>query len=486
MLRPQTSARLASVAVILSMALFASGQSHPASPSVVIPGDGNPSTKLATQASSTSGTSSAAAPPTWAKTYGGDGNYVPLAVTAGHDGTYVVVGATSALTGLWADAWAMDISAAGDILWQKSYPIPDVYSADFRSVVPTPDGGYLVVGSINCFAGASSVWALKIDASGNIVWQKTYHTGLVNCGFSVHDSLDGGYFIAAYSDGHAWVLKIDADGNIIWQKRYSGNNTDYALSVMTTADGGLVVMGETASFGAGAFDIWVLRLDAIGNLIWQKTYGGSGDDFPHGLVATSDGGYLIAATTYSFGTGDDDAYLVRLDKSGDLIWQKTYGGPGNDEVFAMVAAGDGGFVFTGSTQSTVPPSTTFPIHGIWLTKVDSSGSIVWQKSYVGMTGRGLITTTDGGFLLVGGTQGAGPLGITVLKTDANGEIPLNACAVGGSSTVSQMGIGTTASTSATVTDTTAMPITSTATIRPTAAQATLMRACRQSFPFVQR
>lgn len=377
--RPST---VVSVVFVVSAVLFLQFQSRSTSPPPVMSDNVLQSQLTAAHQAMPSAETPVIPAQTWARRYGGDANHIALAVTEGHDGTYLVVGVRTAPASLITDAWVMDISGSGDIVWQKNYSLPNSSSADFRSVAPTPDGGYLVVGLINCSASDASARALKIDQWGDIVWQKIYRTGLQGCTWTVHASNDGGYLVAANSGGDAWVLKLDEDGNIIRQKRFGGNNTNYALSVVATTDGGWTMMGETASFGAGAFDIWALHADSAGNAVWQKTYGGSGDDFPHSMLTTGDQGYIIAANTVSFGAGAEDAFLIRLDQTGNTVWQKTIGSAGNDEVWAMVAASDGGFVFTGSTQSTIPPLSAWPPHGIWVTKVDDGGSIIWQKSYL--------------------------------------------------------------------------------------------------------
>ncbi len=124
-------------------------------------------------------------------------------------------------------------------------------------------------------------------------------------------------------DSDAWVIKLDANGNVQWQKTYGGKGDDYAYSIQQTSDGGYIVAGKTLSFGTGDSDAWVIKLDAKGNVQWQKTYGGEYDDFVHSIQQTSDGGYIVAGYTLSFGAGND-AWVIKLDAKGNVQWHKTY------------------------------------------------------------------------------------------------------------------------------------------------------------------
>jgi len=179
-----------------------------------------------------------------------------------------------------------------------------------------------------------SIFLLTGIASASY-WAKAYGGNSWDSAFSVHSvrqTSDGGFIVAGYTDSFGagssdfWVLKLDADGNVSWQKTYGGSSYDHAESIQQTADGGYIVAGRTNSFGAGNYDLLVLKLDASGNVLWQKTYGGEQMDGAFSVQQTSDGGYIIGGMTESFNVESGDAWVLKLDGNGNVQWQKTYGG----------------------------------------------------------------------------------------------------------------------------------------------------------------
>jgi hypothetical protein len=166
------------------------------------------------------------------------------------------------------------------------------------------------------------IFLIKTDANGNIIWAKTY--GGINWdeAYSVQQTSDGGYIVAGYTEsfgagGDILLIKTDANGNIIWAKTYGGINWDEAHSVQQTSDGGYIVVGYTYSFGAGS-NIFLIKTDANGNIIWAKTYRGISGDEAYSVQQTSDGGYIVAGRTYSFGAGTWDAFLIKTDADGNI------------------------------------------------------------------------------------------------------------------------------------------------------------------------
>ncbi|MHA2615669.1 MAG: InlB B-repeat-containing protein [bacterium JZ-2024 1] len=312
-------------------------------------------------------------------------------------------------------------------VWARTYGGAYWDTAEF--IQQTSDGGYIVAGDTNTFsAGDDEIWVLKLDANGNILWQKTYGTARLDEVESIQQTSDGGYIVAGRTFSFAaglddiWVLKLDANGNVLWQKTYGGTDSDGASSIQQTSDGGYIVAGVTKSFGGGSWNIWVLKLDANGNVLWQKTYGGPYNDWAYSLQQTSDGGYIVAGSTYSFGAGSDDIWVLKLDADGNVLWQKTYGGADGDGAYSIQQPSDGGYIVAGSTYSFGAGSDD-----IWVLKQDADGNVLWQKTYGG-TGSdrasSIQQTSDGGYIVAGSTYsfGAGFGDIWVLKLDANGNI----------------------------------------------------------------
>jgi hypothetical protein len=201
-----------------------------------------------------------------------------------------------------------------------------------------------------------------------------------------HKTSDGGYIVAGqfWTPGanqyDFWVLKLKKDGSIDWQKTYGGGDWDIAFATQQTSDGGFIVTGSTRSFGAGDYDVWVIKLSAQGDIVWQKTYGGRGGDYPGDIEQTKDGGYIVAGTTSSFGEGSYDLWVLKLDENGTVVWDKTYGGKDEENKYfrhiPIKQTSDGGFIVVGSTKSFGAGDDD-----LWVLRLDPNGSIEWQKTY---------------------------------------------------------------------------------------------------------
>jgi len=204
-----------------------------------------------------------------------------------------------------------------------------------------------------------------------------------------------------------------------WNKTYGGTKDDYAWALVQTNDGGYALTGSTNSYS----DSWLVKTDANGDIHWNKTYGGTGDDETYALVQTSDGGYALAGLTTSFGVGNMVPWLVKTDATGSMQWNKTYGGTSNDAAYSVVQTSDGGYALAGLTRSFGAGSTDF-----WLVKTDAAGSMQWNKTYGG-TGddeaNALVQTGDGGYALAGYTDsfGAGSRDFWLVKIGPEGLVP---------------------------------------------------------------
>ena len=196
---------------------------------------------------------------------------------------------------------------------------------EVSSVQQTSDGGYILAGYTSSFgAGSYDIFFIKADENGNIVWAKTYGGTGGDFSYSVQQTSDGGYIVAGGTNSFGaggldvFLIKTDADGNIIWAKTYRRTGDEWARSVHQTSDGGYILAGATNSFGAGSYDILLIKTDANGNIIWAKTYGGTGNDWAYSLQQISDVGYILAGLTNSFGAGDYDIFLINADANGEI------------------------------------------------------------------------------------------------------------------------------------------------------------------------
>jgi len=252
------------------------------------------------------------------------------------------------------------------------------------SIIQTKDGGYVVAGwTWNFGHGKDDAWVIKLDKNGNKIWDKTFGGKLYDDAYSIVQTKDGGYVVAGktYSFGHGksdvWVIKLDKNGNKIWDKTFGGKLYDEAYSIVQTKDGGYVVAGWTRNFGHGKADAWIIKLDKNGNKIWDKTFGGKLDDGAYSIVQTKDGGYVVAGRTWSFGHGKMDAWIIKLDKDGNKIWDKTFGGKLNDAPWAITQTKSGGYAIAGATESFGNGSKGKC--DMWIIKLDKRLIEKWNK-----------------------------------------------------------------------------------------------------------
>ena len=231
---------------------------------------------------------------------------------------------------------------------------------------------------------------------------------------SVQQTSDGGFIIVA-SPGNGgsdvYLIKTDASGNEQWNKTFGGSSDDQGYSVQQTSDGGFIVAGTTASFGAGSHDVYLIKTDASGNEQWNKTFGGSSDDQGYSVQQTSDGGFIVAGYTRSFGAGGMYVYLIKTDASGNEMWSKTYGSSGTEMGSSVQQTSDGGFIISGRTDLVSHDD-------VYMVKTDSSGNEMWSKTYDDLKYTALSKsdqTSDGGFIITGFNGYVG-----LVRTDASG------------------------------------------------------------------
>ena len=320
----------------------------------------------------------------WAASYGGLSFDGADSVQQTSDGGYIVAGRTKSFGAGEEDIWVMKLTGDGSVTWQKAYGGTGDDVAKF--VQQTSDGGYIVAGSTRSFRAAYDIWVLKLTANGSLTWQKTYGGTDNDAALAVQQTSEGGYVVAGYTYSFTnglcdmWVLKLTADGSLTWQKTYGGSGDDFAYSVQQTSDGGYIVAGYTDSFGAGLYDIWVLKLTANGSVTWQKTYSGTngGGDGGSSIQQTSDGGYILSGYTYSFGAGQADTWVLKLTANGTITWQKTYGGAGHDFAVSVQETADGGYIVAGRSESFGAGD-----FDCWLLKLDASGNITAGCTVIG-------------------------------------------------------------------------------------------------------
>lgn len=345
----------------------------------------------------------AAAGAGWIQTYNGApwGPAFSVAPTSG--GEYVIAGhCRSNLLGQPdSSAYAFKISSGGAILWVKSYA-----RGAINSIISTPDGGFVAAGWTCSYAlGDTEAYVLKLNSTGDTLWTRTYGgpgQDVARCVSLAY----GGYIIAGYTNSFGsgnsdlWVLKLNIHGDTLWTRTYGGAEADWANSVIRTSDGGYALAGCTESFGSGWGDVWILKLNASGDTLWTRTYGGEFADEGKGIVQTPDSGYAVAGYTNSFGSGYDDAWVLRLNAGGDTLWTRTYGGILGDRANSIITTPNGKYLIAGYTNSFGTGR-----HDIWVLKLNESGDSLWANTYgwsdTWDRAMCLTTTSDGGCLVAG-------------------------------------------------------------------------------------
>ena len=367
--------------------------------------------------------------PSWTKTYGGSYDDCGYSVNQTADGGYIIVGVTYSYGVGGSDAWVVKTDAYGNVRWQKSYG--GVADDGGLAIIQTKDGGYVMVGYTRSYGrGSEDVWVVKMDANGDIEWQKAYGGPDKDWGRSIIQTVDGGYIIVggtlSYGAGgmDVLVIKIDAYGQMEWQKTYGGNMFDDGYDVVPT-DNGYLIVGTTASYGAGGMDMWAIEIDKSGDIKWQNAYGGNNWEWAYSVESTADGGYLLVGYTGSYGVGGWDVWAVKIDTKGNIEWQATYGGVADDLGYSVIHADDGGYVIAGETYSYGAGG-----YDVLIIEIDAHGRVEWQLPYGGVAddgGYSVIRTVDGGYVMVGYTcsYGLGAMDIWLMKIDEDKDVKVS-------------------------------------------------------------
>jgi hypothetical protein len=322
------------------------------------------------------------------------------------------------------DVYLVKADASGNQQWYKTFGGVG-WEAGY-SVQQTADGGYVIAGGTNSYGVNGDVRLIKTDASGDSTWTRTFGDSATQYCYSGQQTADGGYIMAGthywgVGSADVYLVKADANGKLTWSHTYGGPDEDWGRSVWQTADGGYIIAGNTASYGAGNADVYLIKTDANGDLAWYKTYGGPGWDDGYSVQQTADGGYIIVGYTAS-GGAEPDVYLIKTDAGGNQTWFKTFGGSAADYGWSVQQTADGGYIITGQTDSYGAGSAD-----VYLIKTDASGNQTWYKTFGGSAadrGWSVQQTTDGGYIITGETNsyGAGSADVYLIKTDADGNV----------------------------------------------------------------
>jgi hypothetical protein len=345
---------------------------------------------------------------TWLRTYGGEGGEEVFAVNSTGDG-YIIAGHTSSYGGGNADFYILKTDTNGDSLWMTVWGTSRQERA--RDVIACSGGGYAVVGIERIIQDSyPQIVFHRLDAAGTIVNTRNYgHIG--NDGaWSIVETSDNGFAIAGITDvsnsgqSDVYLVRTNANGDTSWTRNWGGGDDDEGHCVEQTPDGGFIIAGNTLSYGAGDSDVYLLRIDAFGDTLWTRTYGGSSGDWGRCVRLTSDGGFVIAGHTSSYGAGLSDMYLVKTDAAGDTIWTRTYGLDHYEYCNAVVEVNNG-YTLVGHSQSFGATDKD-----LYIVRTNLLGDTLWTK-VIGEDledwGYDIESTADGGYIVAGYTNSYG-------------------------------------------------------------------------------
>ena len=321
----------------------------------------------------------------WNQTFGGTQADWGYTVQQSTDGGYILIGSTSSYGAGQSDVWLIKTDASGAMQWNQTFGNSESDYGYF--VQQTSDGGYILVGeSFNSGSGTRDVYLVKTDDRGNQVWAQAFGDSSEALGYAVWQTSGGGYIITGFIDSFVtgqtgiWLIKTDGDGTKGWDQIYATSKSAVGRSVQQTADGGYAIVGFRA-YSDGSYDAWLIKTDSLGNIQWEQTFGGNGDDLAAAIQQTSDEGYIIIGLTQSYGAGLNDVWLIKTDASGAEQWSRTFGGSSWDVGRSVQQTADGGYIIGGTTQSFGAGDADF-----WLIKTEASGMEQWNQTFGGGKG----------------------------------------------------------------------------------------------------
>lgn len=327
----------------------------------------------------------------WNKTYGGSKDDIGQSVAQTKDGGYILTGYAMSDDGDGSnnegfhDNWILKLDASGNIQWEHSFG----FSGHDHSydILETQDGGFFFVG----FLDITSARADGFTEKGN--------------------------YLTRHGVGEFWGTKLDAEGNLEWRKYFGGTNNDRAHAVVQANDGGFVLAGfsESDDFdisnSKGSYDFWVVKITNTGDFVWERSFGGSGIEISYDIAKTKDNGYVITGNTFSNDNdvsknhGESDVWLIKIDDGGNLVWEKAYGGTQFDAAQGVTSSFDGGYIIAGNSKSSdINTTDNAGENDIWVLKIAANGEMIWQQSFGGSSleyGFDVLENPDTSIIIVG-------------------------------------------------------------------------------------
>jgi len=404
----------------------------------------------------------------WIKTFGGTGDEDAISVVQSNDGGFMVLASTKSMDGdvtgkstTDLDYWLLKLDENGEKLWDRTYGGSEQDKAS--SISKTSDGGYIVSGftasidgDVSENAGFHDYWIVKINASGDIQWEKSFGFIGQDQAFKVIETAEGGYIAIGFLDvgqsggegndatepndstrsslhslGDYWAIKMDSNGNKIWRRYFGGSHVDQGKDVLQTPDGGFLLIGisESSDFDItnayGANDFWAIKINADGDLIWENSFGGSESEFAYSITNTTDGNFIVLGDTrssdFNISTplGNADVWAVKFNSSnGNIIWENTYGGLEFDSARGIIQLESGKYAIAGNSRSSNNHvEDNNGSNDAWMFIIDEGGNLEFETNIGGSQidfANNLTETTNNEIIFVGNTD-SNDIDITINK-----------------------------------------------------------------------
>ncbi len=300
-----------------------------------------------------------------------------------------------------ANSETIRLSLNNFLIFNRTFGVPE-NAEDGYSVIETTDQGYAILG--NTGSDNKDIFLLKIDSYGNQTWIRSYGGSQYDEARHFQETFDGGFIISGvtksygYGEEDVWLIKTESDGEMDWNVKFGDAQNDRGAQILQTEEGGYIVVGEKYNIDLENSDLWLLKINSQGELSWERTLGSTGDDRGYDIKNNRSGGYLLLGSTNSFGNGGSDIWLISTDSNGNEIWSKTYGSSNNEYGRSIIDANDGGYLIFATSESFGNDNTG--LHNI---KIDSSGVEEWNKSFGGFYGKNgnvIRQTPNGGYILI--------------------------------------------------------------------------------------
>ncbi len=360
----------------------------------------------------------------WSKHYGGAYNEGGYALAQTPDGGYAAVGSTYSYGAGDHDLYLIRTDSLGDTLWSRTF---GGSAADYgHDLFVTSDSGFIMVGTTLSYGqGKEDLYLIRTNRWGDPLWSRTFGGAQTDEGWSIRATQDGGYILCGTTSssgagyGDLWLLKVNAAGDSLWSKTFGGVGGESGFAVREAPDGALIAVGCTGSFGEGYSSVYAVKVSSSGDSLWARSYGGSRADIGYSVENTLDLGFVIAGSTASFGLGYSETYIIKLTSAGGLEWQNTFGGIKDDRAFAVSPTVDGGYILAGTTES-------FGAGGSdqYIVKVDPLGYGNWSKTFGGRQAdycRSVMVNGANSLVLAGytfsNTSGGSDLSVTAVSTE---------------------------------------------------------------------